>query len=113
MILRMLEDQQRNILQLTETINNLSSQLKEQAKINENLSKQQDHEGESIRASIQLMQKNTVSALNRISKDVPKACCILLFLYSTRLLLKNCETRPHRNRGTDVSDGNVMLSISF
>lgn len=79
----MMQDQQKNISQLTEAVQNLTSKLHEQTKINEKLMKQQNEERENIKSVLNSMQKNTTSALNKLSKDVSKVYCIF-FHYINR-----------------------------
>lgn len=67
LILKMLQDQQNNISQLTKTIEDLSTKLSEQMRINEKLNKLLQDERENNK-----IQKSTATNINKISKDISK-----------------------------------------
>ena len=76
-ILKMLQDQQKHITQLTKTVEDLSLRLEEQAQQSETSNKAQTEERDNMKVTLQLMQKNSGSNLNKSVKEISKACCIL------------------------------------
>ena len=74
LILKMLQDQQNNISQLTKTIEDLSTKLSEQMRINEKLNKLLQDERENNK-----IQKSTATNINKISKDISKTCILFCF----------------------------------
>ena len=77
----MLQDQQKHITQLTKTVEDLSLRLEEQAKQNEASNKAQTEERDNMKVTVQLMQKNSGSNLNKAVKEISKACCILFLQF--------------------------------
>ena len=73
----MLQDQQNNISQLTKTVEDLSTKLSEQMRINEKLNKLLQDERENNK-----IQKSTATNINKISKDISKTCILFCFFTS-------------------------------